>query len=991
MKALRYQPLTKAIQLSLLIGLPGLAAAQDAPAPAAPANKATTLDTITVTGTRIRRTDLETASPVFQIDRQAIDKSGALTIGDFIQDVPSMAGAATNPSVNNGGGAGAATVSLRGLGEVRTLLLLDGRRIVTNDVNSIPMSMVERVEILKDGASALYGSDAVGGVVNFILRKSMDGLSTTASYGISDHTDGERVGLSATFGHQGERGGFIVSANYNNQQEITAADRAFSKDAKTLGSAATTSSPGTPGVVSNGSSRSLNGRYRVPSAVSGLPCSAVARNPGSTGASRSDYHCFGAADLFNYQAVGNLELTPQERMGLFVTGNYDVTDNVQAYLVAFSNRTRSASQIAPLPFDGRPANDNIEISNYNIYNVFGNPNAPVNPATGKCFTTDPTCVNITDSRLRLGALGNRRFEFSTKVEQFHTGLKGAFGETSWHWDFGVSNGQINQESAFKGYVNYANFAPALGPSMMIGGVPTCVRVPGDATTAIAGCNPVNFFGSQDPSTAEGQAFAKAMAPYIVNPVNKLKQRTTGIAANVDGDLFEMGAGMVQGAFGFEFRKDSLTFTPDPLAVINETNYTCGIASEVCAAATHGDLSAKEFYGELFIPLLADAPWAKSLNLSVGTRFSDYSLFGNTTNSKLGLEWRPNEQLLVRGTYAEVFRVPTITDLYSGKFASSDGFSDPCNGYTKAPTDPTNPACANVPTNGTFKQTDTQLSAIKGGNSDLVPEEGDTVTIGFVYEPNWLPGFSTAVDLWKVHLDETIGTIGTQNILNTCFDPNFSTAANPSPLCSLFSRDANGEIIRLFDLNANVGTTDTKGVDIGFRYNTDTAWGRIRANLDTTYVAQYDQDIIFQGDKVGDRHNAGGFLSPANGGLGNYSRWRGLASLTWSLGNWDAQWTTRYVGGFHVGGFRTNDTCANLFYKPGDEQCRFEVGAHTYHNVQVGWSYAPWNTKIRVGIDNAFDKQPSLLYQNNTLNGNIDERTFDPIGRYFWTSVTVDFK
>jgi iron complex outermembrane recepter protein len=226
MKALRYQPLAKAIQLSLLISVPGLAAAQDAaPAQTPPAqtpstSSPTTLDTITVTGSRIRRTDLETASPVFQIDRAAIDNSGALTIGDFIQEVPSMAGAATNPSVNNGGGDGSATVSLRGLGEDRTLLLVNGRRIVTQDVNSIPMSMVERVEILKDGASAIYGSDAIGGVVNFILKKNFEGAEATINYGISKEDDGQRHGVSSTFGLSGERGNLIVSANYSMQEPV---------------------------------------------------------------------------------------------------------------------------------------------------------------------------------------------------------------------------------------------------------------------------------------------------------------------------------------------------------------------------------------------------------------------------------------------------------------------------------------------------------------------------------------------------------------------------------------------------------------------------------------------------------------------------------------------------------------------------------------------------------------------------------------------------
>jgi iron complex outermembrane recepter protein len=962
MNKLRRNRLTAAVQLTLLIALPGVALAQDEAKDGGPQ----ALDTINITGTRIKRVDSETASPVFKIDKQAIEATGALTIGDFIQDVPSMAGAATNPSVNNGGGDGATTISLRGLKEVRTLILVNGRRIVTRDVNSIPMSMVERVEILKDGASAIYGSDAVGGVVNFILRKQMEGLSTTLNYGISGEKDGERAGLSATWGTSTDRGNLIVSANYNNQQEVKAADRAFSHDALTLGS--TSSS----GVQTGGSSRSLTGRYSVPTSVTGLTCTNLTRIASRPGNAIGDFRCFTGADLFNYQAVGNLELTPQERLGVFVSGNYDIVDGVTGYLDAFTNRTRSAGQIAPLPFDGRPGQDNIVISANNIYNPFGR--------------------DITDSRLRLAALGNRRYEFSTKVNQFTAGLRGNFGDTTWSWDTNVSNGSIDQESAAKGYVSTKLLAPALGPSMLIGGKPACVSVAGNAATVIAGCVPVNMFGSQDPGSADGQAFRTAVSPYIVNPVNTTKQRYTGLQLNFAGDLFDLQAGAVKGAFGFEYRKESLTFAPDPLAVIETVNFTCGIASELCVASTKGSNTVKELYGELFFPILADAPWAKSFNITVGTRFSKYSTFGSTTNSKIGFEWRPNDQLLLRGTYAQVFRAPTINDLFSGASAASDGFTDPCNGFNLALAN-TNPACVGLRDNtggAGFRQSDTQLSAIKGGNADLTPEKGTVVTWGLVYEPSWLSGFSTTMDLWRVHLDDTISNYGTQNILNACF---LSTIANPSPLCSLFSRGSDGEILRLFDKNANVGPTDTSGVDIGFRYGLDTDWGKFKATWDSTYIIKYDQDIIFGGKKLSDLRNAGGFLSPANGGLGNYSRWRSLASLNWNLGNWDATWTVRFVQGFHVGSLRPIDTCANLFFagRNPNPACRFEVGSTTYHNFQVGYGYKPWGMKARVGIDNAFDKQPPILYQNNTLNGNTDERTFDTVGRYFWTSITFDFK
>jgi len=975
MKALRHQPLTKAIQLSLLIGLPGLAAAQDAaPAPdQAPSEKATTLDTITVTGSRIKRTAIETASPVFQIDRQAIDASGAQTIGSFIQSVPSMAGAATNPSVNNGGsgpggpnpsGTGAAAVSLRGLTEVRTLLLINGRRIVTNDVNSIPMSMVERVEILKDGASAIYGSDAVGGVVNFILRRDFEGSQVSVDYGISDQDDGERYGISGTLGLSGDRGSFILGVNYHNQKEVSAADRDFSKNALTLYAGA---------VNIGGSSRTTTGRYSVDENITGLDCnnngvvdrSGVTHIAGTPGTGVGDFRCFTGADLFNYQAVGNVELTPQERAGVFITGNYDVTEGVSAYLDAFVNRTSSASQIAPLPYDGRPGNDNVVISADNIYNPFGE--------------------DIFDSRLRLVDLGNRRFSFVTEVSQFNGGLKGDFGDTSWSWDAGASYGRATQDLTTSGYIQTSKLQAGLGPSFIDGGgVARC----GTPTAVIAGCVPLNFFGvPYDLSTPEGQAAKEALNAITVASHTHKVQTMRGLSANFAGDLFELPAGTVQAAVGLEYRKVELAFTPDSLGTLTQPDFTCEISSEACASRTSGYTETKEFYGEVLIPVLKDMPFAKSLNLTLGTRYSRYNTFGNTTNSKLGVEWRPIDDLLLRSTYAQVFRAPTVTDLYSGLFAFSAGYTDPCVGYT-GPLNG-NPACQNVPNDGSYRAPDTQLSAFLGGNPDLVPEEGSVFTIGAVYEPDWLPGFSTTVDAWKVHLDDTIGTFGTFTILQQCFR---STLASPSPFCALFSRDpGTGDPIRLFDASANVGKTDTKGIDIGFRYKTETPWGRIRASLDTTYVAQYDVTTIFNGEVTARQHNAGTYLGSANGGQGNYSRWRGIGVLAWNLGNWEAQWTSRYVHGFKIGSETRSDVpCADRVLPPGSDGCLLTFGAQTYHNLEVGYKL-PWNMHVRLGVDNLFDKQPPIMYQNNTADGNTDPQTFDTVGRYYWANVTVNFK
>ncbi len=938
-----------------------------------------TLESVQVTGSRIPRTESEGASPVFKIDKATIEKTGALTIGDFIQEIPSIAGAATNPAVNNGGGDGASTVSLRGLGDQRTLLLVNGRRIVTNDVNSIPMSMVQSVEVLKDGASVVYGSDAIGGVINFILRKNFDGVETNVSYGVSDRGDGDRVGWNATAGFTGDRGSIILSANYNNQKEVRASDRDFSFYALSLGSTSSTS------VVQGGSSRALTGRYFLnardangnllnPALQNALitqyGCTNITLIPGATGANQADFRCFNfGRDAFNYQAVGNLELTPSERSGLFVTGNYDITDNINAYVDVFTNRTRSASQIAPLPFDG--LGDGVSLSQFNQYNPFG--------------------VQINDIRLRLSRIGNRRYEFVTNVNHINTGLKGAFGDTSWSWDANIGYGKIDQEFKNFGYIDYVALAAGLGPSR--NGV---CYTNGTFTTAIPGCIPINFVGAYDPTTPAGQAQQAALAKISVDLFNTRQQVQKSFQANFNGDLFAMKAGNVQAAVGFEYRKLSLNVDITPRQIFNPVTLTCDVSQEVCASDTKGSYNVKEVYGEVRIP------FTDKFSVEVGTRWSDYSTFGSTVNSKVGFEFRPSEQVLLRGTYAEVFRAPTINNLFGGLAVTNPTYKDPCKGVTQlrnpalpfnAITNPyvfsTNPACSGIFADGSYAQSDSQTTAVLGGTSTLKPESGRVVTLGLVYEPSWLEGFSTTIDFWNTRLENTIGQLGTQSILNACFD---SSPSNPSVVCSLFTRRAsNGAIELVTDRDENVGIYNTTGVDIGFKYRFDTAIGDFRVSWDSTYLDKFDVELQYKGVFVQDQENAGTFLSSANGGLGNYSKWRSLANVAWSKGIWDASWTLRYIDGYTVGSTARNGTCANLGLPQEAPGCQFSIPSYTYHNVQAGVKFLDGKIKLRVGVDNLTDKVPPLLYQNNSLNGNTDERTYDTVGRYYWMNVGVSFQ
>ncbi len=929
------------------------------------------LETIVVTGSRIRRVDIEGASPVFSIDKADIEKSGKLTIGDLIQESPSIAGAATNPSVNNGGGSGASTVSIRGLGSQRTLLLVNGRRLAYADVNSIPINMVERIDILKDGASAIYGSDAIGGVVNFVLRKDYQGIEASVDYGISDRDDGERKGVTITLGHSSDRGSLLVGATYNKTEPVWAGDRDFSSPAfyNYQGTVYTLGSGSIPG-----------GRFVIDRRVAvanGITCpgssgtvSVVPIN-GSYGATGADYRCYvgGGAnnDTYDYSPF-NLELTPQERGGLFITGNYRLTDNVEAYVEAFSNKTRSRYIIAPLPLIlaqlGGP------ISADSAFNPF---------VDGVDANGNPVRADITSGGLRDVTGGNREGMFETQADQFSAGLRGSFGDT-WQWDGGITWARTSQDTSNTGYYYLPALAPAVGPSFIEDGIAYC----GTPGNVIAGCTPINIF-NLDPSTPAGAAGRAALDQLAVTVKSHSYATQKGAQFNLTGELFELPAGALSLAVGGEYRQDYSYFAPDFVStILDPTTGQCLTFTDACGSPSTGELSVREFYGELLVPVLRDLPFAKSLNITLGSRFSDYSAFGNTTNSKIGIEYRPIDDLLLRGTVAEVFRSPTISDLYGGTVPSADTYSDPCDNLVAGDPRLGNPACAGL-TAG-FQQITAQTQALYGANALVQPETGKTFTWGIVYDPSWLPGLSTSMDVWKITLQDTIGAIGTQIILDQCF--NFGR------FCNLFTRDigtgGTGDVNFVNNTTQNIGRIDTQGIDFSIKYRLpETAWGNFRVSLDTTYLQKYDLQVI-NGDISTEYSRAGTYTSSSTGGDGNYARWRALGALSWNLGAFDASWRTRFVSGSRFGNYAVAGDGSNVVDPTGDPANQsFKMASWTQHNLQVGFNAEAINTRFEVGVDNVFDKQPPILWQYG-FNGNTDERTFDVVGRYYWARVGVKF-
>ncbi|MES1262740.1 MAG: TonB-dependent receptor plug domain-containing protein, partial [Peristeroidobacter soli] len=472
------------------------------------------MEEVIVTGSRVRRVDTESASPIVTIDQAAIEKSGVTTAGDLLQRLPTVSGAATNPAVNNGGGFGEANVELRGLDAKRTLVLLNGRRLGlvgasdATDINLIPVNLIERVDVLKEGAGAIYGSDAIAGVVNFITRKDVDGAELTASYGETGRSDGATQNVNLLWGTSGDNFHFSINGNYNKTEAVSAGDRAFSEFATYLYSGS---------VQKGGSSRIPTGRFYFPAGTPGLPtgCSSVTRTAGTSGTSLADYRCYaGNSDAYNYQPF-NLVMTPQERGSIFANYDYQINDAMQLYAEVLYSRTSSGFQIAPLPFDALA--DDVVISGQSYYN-------PFDYDFGGATTGNP---NLT---VRMEALGNRHSSTSSDSKVAKLGMRGGLFGSEWNYDLMVGYSRLDQLASVSGYLYQPGLAGAFGPSFL--NSDNVVQCGTQANPVPLGqCTPVNIFNLQDASQVN--ALKTISSGYDTDRVYTSKQASFA----VDGKMF----------------------------------------------------------------------------------------------------------------------------------------------------------------------------------------------------------------------------------------------------------------------------------------------------------------------------------------------------------------------------------------------------------------------------------------------------------------------
>ncbi|HTP40008.1 MAG TPA: TonB-dependent receptor [Steroidobacteraceae bacterium] len=969
---LNFQPrgIQQAIRLALAACAGTAAAFSGGTAHAADSSATATddqsLEEVVVTGSRIRRVDTETASPVLTVDSSLIQNSGAQTAGDLAMMLPDVNGAATTGSTNNGGGFGESNIELRGLDAKRTLILIDGRRFGVAgssdavDIAQIPLGIIDHVEVLKEGAGAVYGSDAVAGVVNFITRKDVQGAEVTADYGRTTADDGAHRQFTLSFGDHTDKLDFLFSGRYQKQDAVLEGRRDFSKFALYNSSNS---------IYAGGSSRTPTGRIYLPTATQNPNVNAAAlalqdscdsasltKIAGAVGSSVADYRCFNSGgasdDHYNYAPLNYL-MTPQERGGLFSSVNYAITDDVSAYAHVLYNRTHSGFQEASLPFDS--VSDNVVISQYSMYNPFG---VDFGGGTG---------VN-TDAEWRLLGLGPRRSDTTTETANVAGGLKGNLFHTGWSWDLYASYDRADAAQRVDGYFFSGALAQALGPSMLVNGTPTCVSTPGDASTAIAGCTPINIFAVNDP-TAATAADVAAMAAISTNYNTSYLAQKQNISFDVQGSVFTLPAGEAQADIGLEHSYIESKYLADQIVIAQPPLYvSCEISQEACTGNVAGHYSNTDFFGELLVPVLKDVPGAKSLNVDLGVRLSDYSVTGNTTKATFKLEYKPISDLLVRGTFAQIYRVGTINDYYAAPVNTSATFTDPCDGLTAAKVAATPGlarACVGVPLDGSFAEANSQITGLITSNPDLKPESGNVITGGFIYEPSYVPGFSVDVDYWRYQIDNVITTLDPNYAIKQCI-------ANGS-FCDLVNRFPTGGSagqIQVFQLpTSNLGTLKTSGIDLGVKYALDTGIGKFKASVDVTHVMDYSSII------GGDSTQYAGTYSVQ---YGNDTKWRGLAMLGYTVGGLDVMLTEQFINKIILPDG-----------SPGSDDTVVKVPSIWYTNLSAGYAFGT-GTRIQAGLDNLTNRNPPILYQNNVLNANTDVSTYDTLGRRWFLSITQKF-
>ena len=921
---LRRKPLSVAVATAM-----GVATTAGMMSGSAFAKESEMIEEVIVTGSRIKRADLDSASPVTVMTREDFEWKGVTDVGYLLQRMPGMAGSPIGTTTNNGGN-GSVQIDLRGLGSIRTLTLVNGKRTVDGgDYQTIPATMIERVEILKDGASAVYGADAVAGVVNIITRTDYEGVSVEAyTTDFFDMDSGAQQSYNFIAGKSFDGGNVMFGAEFVDQEEAYQSDAPwdFFQDSWYIYPSgcenqvtAAWDGTATGGCYPVGSSR-------IPESRIGFLTQGTFMAPGGV-LTRHD------GRTYNYAPVNYIQ-TPYERTNVFAHLNYEIFDGVQLAAEIRWNDRSSAQELAPQPynsptdpaydgvFNGR-AYSGISEQNYYLrqsidaYNA-ANPGAPL--------AYEP----VRDARRRMVET-TRRFEQEVDQTQINISLSGDFNDIAWNVYF--NRGFRDRTDLDFGQFSGPQLSNAMGPSADLDGdgMPECYQDVADPSSIISGCVPLNFFGGAGAVTQD-------MIDYVaIDLVDTFEQEQYQYGFSFSGNAFELPGGPMGWAVGYEYRKEDLTYSPDSGKQLDAVTGNTG-------AGTTGAYKSDSLYAEAFLPLFDNG--SQSLDITAGVRWDDFDTFGDDTTYQLGIEFRPLETLKLRATVGEVFRAPSIFESFGGQVDSFPTYLDPC-AQTPLPA-----GCAQASV-----QLDTQVLARVGGNPGLVPEEGDTLTAGVVWTPDFDFGdFSVVVDYWENELEGRISSLGVNYILNDCYENQ------NAPACALIQRRADYSIASIQNAPLNVAQSDAAGVDLEIKTAFSTDIGDFEAELLWARFLDFDRKA-FPGDDASDqvgRYNGAAFAEDKI----NYT-------IAWRRGDWTVSYLGEYI----------SELEADVSFLPVTQ----DIDDQLYHDLTVIYQLGDTGFRFSGGVTNVTDEEPP--YIDYGFNASTDPSTYRLFGRGYYFRVT----
>jgi len=908
--------------------------------------EAEAIEEVVVTGSRIRRNPLNEATAIMQINAADLEITGLTNLGDALQNLP-ITGSAPNSQFNvpgNSGfpqdgagiGAGGVQLSLRNVESKRTLILVDGKRWIagasasgvpgTVDLNTIPDNMIKRIEILQDGASAIYGSDAIGGVINLITDRSFEGFRVdlqTGSY-LSD-SDGESTRLAAKWGGGNDTTHVVFSASYSEEKGIETASRP--RAAYPNPNATSCNVPG-----SFCSSFTPQARLILGPALGGAD---ITLNDGvlNDGAGNipvfdpndpfgGDFHAFSADDRFNYNGPGfNYLRTPNERINLYATATHALSANINLVVKgSYTNRT-SATKAAPEPLClgegcGNRINDNFLIAANNPYNPFG-VDLSVADGTMTFFGRRPL------------ESGGRLFFQDINTYMLTASLEGEFeaGDRDFYWDLNASYGDN------RGFQEKFNSHNAAKLQVAMGDIDVCAATPN--------CVPFNFFGGQGPDG--NGSITEEMLDFVRFTQRDFSEQTLkDYSFNIGGDLFSMPAGSVGFAAGIEYREQKGSYRPDPIA---ERGETAGIP----AGATVGEFDVTEFYGELNLPLISGNQY---LELNLAARSSDYSTSGSESTYKASLLYQPIDSLTLRGSFSTGFRAPGIGELFGGAAREDFTFLDPCAdvlgqfGSANGGRDTPQPAniianCATLGVPVTFIQNNPSLSSVSAGNDTLTAETSDSVTFGVVwsgdFDASWISGLTASLDYYDLQIDDAISGRIPSDVLVACvetLDPLF---------CDLTPRTVSGALDVIDNQLQNIGSIEASGFDLAVTYASP-EWniGSFTATLNATFLSDYTETTANIDGTVAVTDRTGTHTNETFQRA--FPELRTVTTVNWVKERWGGSMAFRWTDEMDLSAGTTVDsvmfTDLRLSYRP---------------------AFADDAVTIALGFNNVFDEDPPICF------------------------------